>query len=163
MLGTCQRRAYDARCPRGEYCHATDGCTPIPPPPDAGALDAPASDAPDARAGLRDAGLRPVGAPCFFDHECAPLGGWAPRCIDAPNELAPGVPAPPGGYCSAECMLFLPESCGRGAVCVQTDVLAAEGWCLQTCAAEVDCRAEHTCAVPAFGGIGTVPVCLPPL
>lgn len=162
MLGVCDERAYDARCASGEYCDRTLGCRPLP---DAGSFDAPPPDAPrpDAPVVLRDAGLRPVGDRCILDRECAPVAGLRPQCIDAAGELAPGVPAPPDGYCSAECTLFVPEGCGPDAVCVQTNIVTETAWCLATCSSAAECRPGQSCAVPMFGGLGSVRVCLPPL
>lgn len=162
VLGACREFAYDSRCASGEYCDAVRGCVLVP---DAGSFDAPPPDVPPLDAGIRrrDAGLLPVGDRCILDRECAPVTAFAPECIDAPSELAPGVPAPPDGYCSARCMPFVPGGCGMDAVCVETDPLAGTAWCLRTCTSGSDCRSGQTCAVPAFGGLGAVPVCLPPL
>ncbi len=98
--------------------------------PDGGVFDA--GPAPDG--GRVDAGPPPewVGDACFAQNQC---GAGAGFCIDEDSGF-------PGGYCSAECGAGRP-ACPAGSIC--QDFGEPDGFCLDVCAGNADCRPSYEC------------------
>ena len=81
----------------------------------------------------------PVGAPCVDDSHCALLLTCLPQEADG---------NPPGGYCTADCWLWL-DLCPGGSYCIET--AGGANACVAGCIGDDDCRPGYSCTDTADG------------
>ena len=108
-----------------------------PPADDPPADDPPADDPPKDVPPIDDPTLGDVGDACPESTACA--GDALAMCI--PNELSTGEPGFPDGYCTVACDA---AECPEGSGCY--DLGNELVLCLDSCAADTDCRSQYICA-----------------
>lgn len=99
------------------------------------------------------------GAACTDPSDCTAAGD--PQCLTEMMIPGFGVITFPGGYCSATCTGYGPDSsCGPGAVCISGGGYSG---CLKSCTADTaatDCRVDE--GYSCFTMFGP-PFCMPPI
>ncbi len=97
-------------------------------------------------------GTGAIGATCSVVYTCG--GGIDAMCLTG-NDW-------PGGYCSEECSFT--NLCSNGNWCYPEGVFGVEGFCVDACTSNANCRSGYTCQQfdGLFGTSGTYKGCLKP-
>jgi len=104
------------------------------------------------------AAQRPIGGACSTPDDCAAMESM---CLTQLSFLGDLVDIPfPGGYCTRPCEL-LSNDCGDGASCFFDP--RGNGFCLDTCSADTECRQVEGYHCGPIPGTDLSRYCLPPL